>query len=171
MTMSVLEKQRALIEFLTAENNPPIQIHRRMKTVYGDECIDISNVRRWVARARKHDPHLNVCDKARSGRPRTATDETHRNRVDQLNRENRRITQAQLALQCGISRERVQALIAELRYRKVCAWWVTQMLTPDMKQRRLDISQQLLLRFEREGDGFLNNIVTGDGSWVHHFDH
>lgn len=168
--MSVREKQRAVIEFLTAENTPPIEIHRRMKAVYGDECIDISNVRRWAARARKSGPNLNVCDRARSGRPRTATDETHRNRVDQLIRENRRITQAQLSLRCGISRERVQALIAELRYRKVCARWVPRMLTPDMKQRRMDICQQLLLRFEQEGDGFLNNIVTGDESWVHHFD-
>lgn len=42
------------------------------------------------------------------------------------------------------------------------------MLTPDMKQRRLDISQQFLVRYECEG--FLNNIVTGDESWVHHFD-
>lgn len=44
------------------------------------------------------------------------------------------------------------------------------MLTSDMKQRRLGICQQFLLRFECEGDGFLNNIVTGDEGWVHHFD-
>ena len=41
-------KQLVLIEFLTAENVPPIEIHRRMQAVYGDQCVDVSTVRRWV---------------------------------------------------------------------------------------------------------------------------
>jgi len=39
-------KQRAVIEFLTAEKVPPIEIHRRMQAVYGDQCVDVSTVRR-----------------------------------------------------------------------------------------------------------------------------
>ena len=41
-------KQRAVIEFLTAEKVPPIEIHRRMQAVYGDQCVYVSTVRRWV---------------------------------------------------------------------------------------------------------------------------
>jgi len=41
-------KQRAVIKFLTAEKVPPIEIHRRMQAVYGDHCVDVSAVRRWV---------------------------------------------------------------------------------------------------------------------------
>ena len=41
-------KQRAAIEFLTAGKVPPIEIHRRMQAVYGDQCVDVSTVRRWV---------------------------------------------------------------------------------------------------------------------------
>jgi len=37
-------KQRAAIEFLTAEKVPPIEIHRRMQAVYGDQCVDVSTV-------------------------------------------------------------------------------------------------------------------------------
>ena len=43
-------KQGAVIEFLTAEKNHPIEIHRRMQAVYGDQCVDVSTVRRWVRR-------------------------------------------------------------------------------------------------------------------------
>ena len=43
-------KQRAVIEFLTAEKDPPIEIHRRMQAVYGDQCVDVSTVRCWVRR-------------------------------------------------------------------------------------------------------------------------
>jgi hypothetical protein len=41
-------KQHAVIEFITMEKVPPIEIHRRMKAVYGDQCVDVSTVRRWV---------------------------------------------------------------------------------------------------------------------------
>jgi len=43
-------KQRAVIEFLTVEKVPPIKIHRRMRAVYGDQCVDVSTVKRWVRR-------------------------------------------------------------------------------------------------------------------------
>jgi len=33
--LDVRFKQRAVIEFLTAEKAPPIEIHRRMQAVYG----------------------------------------------------------------------------------------------------------------------------------------
>ena len=42
-------KQRAVIEFLTAGKVPLIEIHRRMQTIYGDQCVDVSTVRRWVS--------------------------------------------------------------------------------------------------------------------------
>ena len=45
---SVRFKQRAVIEFLTAEGVPPIEIHRRLEKVYGSGCLDVSNVRRWA---------------------------------------------------------------------------------------------------------------------------
>ena len=43
-------KQGAVIEFLTAEKVPPIEIHRRMQAVYGDWCVDVSTVRYWARR-------------------------------------------------------------------------------------------------------------------------
>ena len=43
-------KQRAVIGFLTGEKGPPTEIHRRMQAVFGDQCVDVSTVRRWVRR-------------------------------------------------------------------------------------------------------------------------
>jgi len=43
-------KQRAVIKFLTAGKFLPTEIHRRMQAVYGDQCVDVSTVRRWVRR-------------------------------------------------------------------------------------------------------------------------
>ena len=43
-------KQRVVIEFLTAEKVPTIEIHRRIQAIYGDQCVDVSTVRCWVRR-------------------------------------------------------------------------------------------------------------------------
>jgi transposase len=117
-----------------------------MKVVYLDDSVDIRTVRRWVARV--HDAnlgHASLSDKQRSGRPQTATDEDRRNRVDEMIRENRRISQQATANRTAVSRERVQEIIADLGYRKLCARFVPQMLTEDLKQKRMDIRRHLLL--------------------------
>jgi len=43
-------KQRSVIDLLTAEKFPPVEIHRRIQAVYGDHCVDVSTVKRWVRR-------------------------------------------------------------------------------------------------------------------------
>ena len=49
-----------------------------------------------------------------------------------------------------------------LQFHKVSARWVPCQLTAELKERRVDACQELLKRFEAEGDGFLGRIVTGD---------
>ena len=44
------------------------------------------------------------------------------------------------------------------------------MLTPEKKQKSVEICEELLKCCCEEGDQFLLNIVTGDESWIHHFD-
>ena len=41
-------KQHAVIEFLTAEKVPPIEIHRWMQAIYGDHYVHMITVRCWV---------------------------------------------------------------------------------------------------------------------------
>ena len=57
-----------------------------------------------------------------------------------------------------------------LGYRKVSARWVPRQLTVEMKAQRKDMCTQLLERYNAEGEAFLQRIVTGDESWVHHYD-
>jgi hypothetical protein len=65
-------KQRAVIEFLTAEKVPPIEIHRRMQAVYDDQRVDVSTIRRWVRRFKYGElGQADLSDKTQSGRPVT----------------------------------------------------------------------------------------------------
>ena len=43
-------------------------------------------------------------------------------------------------------------------------------LTQEKKQKRVEIGEELLKRYREEGDQLLLNIVTGDESWIYHFD-
>ena len=67
----------------------------------------------------------------------TATTELNMQKVDRLIQDDRRITQRDIASIIGISQERVGHIIALLGYRKICARWVSRMLTSEMKAHRL----------------------------------
>ncbi|PNF14079.1 hypothetical protein B7P43_G02148 [Cryptotermes secundus] len=60
-------------------------------------------------------------------------------------------------------------MLGKLDYRKVCSRWVPRMFTRDHKTHRTEVCQDLLHQFETEGDKFLDNIVTGDETWCHHY--
>jgi len=57
-----------------------------------------------------------------------------------------------------------------LGFHKVCARWISKQLTMLHKQTRLDICQQNLDRYDKEGDALLVRIITGDETWVHHYE-
>ena len=49
-----------------------------MQAIYGDKCVDVSTVSHWVWQFKQAEVgEASLCDKARSGRPVTATDESH----------------------------------------------------------------------------------------------
>ena len=46
--MSTRLKQRAVTEFLSAENVTPAEIHRRLQAVYGENTVNRTTVNRWA---------------------------------------------------------------------------------------------------------------------------
>ena len=82
MADDVSFRQLAVIEFLVKEEIPAAHIHHRLQCVYGDVCMGASSVRRWV----KHfkDGNTGIQDQPRSGRPRTASTEPNKKRVDEI---------------------------------------------------------------------------------------
>ena len=45
-----LEEQRAVIRFLWSEGEKPTEIHDKMTKQYGDSCMNLKNVYKWVNR-------------------------------------------------------------------------------------------------------------------------
>ena len=112
--MDVRQKQKYGIEFLNAEEVQPIEIHKRLVNVHGNETVDVSTVRRWVLRFQSGD--TDVIDKLRSGRPSTATNEESKARLDKFIKSNRRMIVNEMSTELGVSMSAVEKLILSLGY-------------------------------------------------------
>ena len=56
-----------------------------MQAVYGDQCVDVSTVRRWVRQFKNGElGQTDLNDKTWSGRPVTAGDQLHQDRIEEL---------------------------------------------------------------------------------------
>ena len=169
------QKQRAVIEFLVAEGETPLRIHNRLKNVYKDNTIDYSNVKRWVQRFKKStEDHeevgkVSIADKPRSGRPSTSVNPDNKTYADESIRTDRRSTVEELASKLDVSIGSAHSVVASLGYSKVCARWVPRQLTEDHKIEKVRCCTQLLEH--HHGDPtFLERIITGDETWVYHFE-
>ena len=91
--------------------------------------------------------------------------------VEKLVLEDRRSTVASLAMTTGISVGSVATILQEhLGLSKVCARWVPRMLTAEMKQHRMQIAEENIEAMNRSWDVFKRRFLTGDETWIHHYD-
>ncbi|KAL7644715.1 UNVERIFIED_CONTAM: hypothetical protein RMT77_004528 [Armadillidium vulgare] len=125
-----LTKQRSMIKFLHAEGvQNATEIHRCLFEVYGTDIMDVSNVRRWVSRATlSNKGEMSIHNTPRSGRPIIVTTHQHHARVDDM---------------LPISKKCVQAIIADLKYRKLYRW-VPRHLTEHKRKQRIDFTNEIL---------------------------
>lgn len=161
--------QRAVIQFLTAEGCQPVEIHNRMKAVYGDKCVSKTTVVDWAKMFREGRELMT--DLPRPGQAHIVATKKAIDEMDAAIRVNRRRSLRSLAQEFDVSLGTVQMVVRkQLNYRKVCSQWVPRLLTDRHKEQRMVWSVNHLLRFEEEGDAFLLRIVAGDESWCHHFE-
>jgi len=111
--------------------------------------------------------HTSVTHEDGTGRPSTATTDDNIESVRDRVLLDRRLTIDEVANCLQISHGSAYEIIHNtLDFHKVCAKWIPKQLTMLHKQTRLDIFQQNL---DKEGDPFLDRIITGDETWVHHY--
>jgi len=82
--------QHAVIEFLVKEEIPTAEIHQRLQRAYRSVCMGASSVWRWVEHFK--DGNMSIQDQPQSGRPRTASTEHNKERVDEIIQDDRCVT-------------------------------------------------------------------------------
>ncbi|GBL89636.1 hypothetical protein AVEN_104598-1 [Araneus ventricosus] len=90
--------QSAVIQFLRAEGEHASQIYRRMKEVYGEKRLARCTIFQWCQRYEAG--HVNIKDLPRPGQAHVVTKSATISAVDELIRQNRRITTHEIASNC-----------------------------------------------------------------------
>ncbi|GBO12915.1 hypothetical protein AVEN_49627-1 [Araneus ventricosus] len=120
----------------SAEGGHASQIYRRMKEVYGEQCLARCTIFRWC-------PSYEVGRikyLSRSGQAHVVTNSATISSLDEVMRKNRRITTREIAVQLSINKITVHHIIHEkLGYGKVCAQWMPRHLSENQKTARMGV--------------------------------
>jgi hypothetical protein len=111
-----------------------------------------------------------VTDAERSGWPSTSTTDEKQEKATAIILADRRLIIKEIELQLGVSQDTTYSLALDIfGFRKISTKWVPKHLTEVYKRNRQDICCSLL-RYNREGDNFLNGIITGVETRIHHYE-
>lgn len=171
MTECSLKKfeYRSIIKFLCKEGVNAKEIFDRLSKVYTSDAPSYATVTRWFAEF-KHG-RQSIEDDPKCGGPKTATDAEHVAQVESLILANRRLKVSEIAQEIGISQGSVYNIIhTNLHMSKVSARWVPRNLSIQDKHCRMEASRELLDLFNSNPDDFMARLVTGDETWLHHWD-
>lgn len=160
---------RAVIKFLTKQGKSVQNILEEMESVYGDSCPGKTMVYKWHSLFKQGRTSLE--DDPRPGRSTEVTTPEIIKKVEKIILEDARLKKKQLAEMVGVSDTTIFKILHDhLGMTKVSARWVPRMLTPPQKQRRVECSRTFLDLCNEDKDGLLSRIVTGDETWVHHYE-
>jgi hypothetical protein len=113
---------------------------------------------------------MSVTDTELLGNPTIATTAQNEETARELILQNRRVTVHDIAKQLNISIGSAYSLLHDnLQFHNMCARWVPMGLTDEHKHVRLDIFSCHLAHYHEEGGNFMQQIITGDVTWLHHY--
>ncbi|XP_011859854.1 PREDICTED: putative uncharacterized protein FLJ37770 [Vollenhovia emeryi] len=161
-------EQRYAVKFCVGLGKSGTETLAMIRQVFGSDSLSQTAVFKWHKLFK--DGRESVEDKPRAGRPSTSRTDDNVQRVRDVLNSNRRLSVRMIADQIGIDKMIVHTIITEdLAIRKICAKFVPKVLTDDQKQRRVSACEDLLQRVEEDLD-FLDNVITGDESWIFEYD-
>ncbi|GBL91204.1 hypothetical protein AVEN_195100-1 [Araneus ventricosus] len=109
-----------------------------MKEMYGEQCIARCTIFLWCRRYEAG--RLNIKDFPRPGQAHVVINSATISAVDELIRQNRRITTREIAVELSISTGTVRHIIQKrLGYGKICAQWVPKHLSENQKTARMGV--------------------------------
>jgi [histone H3]-lysine36 N-dimethyltransferase SETMAR len=167
--MSTKIEQRYAVKFCFKLGKTQSETVAMLSAAYGESAMSQPSVHRWFTRFKNGEEE--PLSQERSGRPATAITSDSKHRIDEMVRQDRRITIRAIETELGINRDAVTTILSELGYSKVCARWVPHLLTDEQRRNRVAICLHWRSRLRRVGaENFLKRVVTCDESWMHHYD-
>lgn len=158
-------EQREKIKFCVKTKISVKKTFQMLQEVYGSKAMSRSRCKDWYLRFKNG--RTSVDDEIRSGRPSTSTTPKHIREIDQLVRQDFRISLREISAILNVSFGTVQAILTStLNLHQVANKLVPRLLTPELKQYRLRACEDLRQQ-TRDDPTFMSRIITGDASWVY----
>jgi histone-lysine N-methyltransferase SETMAR len=168
MVLPEHEESRAAVKFCFNLGYSATETYNTMQRTQHTKDMKKATVFKWFKRFK--DGRSNISDDARSGRPSVITP-TLVASVKTFIEEDRRRSIRDVVDGTGIAFGTVWNILHEhLHMKRICARWVPRLLTDFDKERRVATSKHFLQRVRREGDAFLNKIITCDETWIPLYD-
>jgi histone-lysine N-methyltransferase SETMAR len=167
-TMDQRKEQRVCIKFCANLGKSATETLEMIQQGFGDQSLSHAQVFQWHARFKAD--RTSVDDDERTGRPTSCTTPETVALIQELIRQDRRLTIRDIAEEVKVGYGTCQRVLTEeLGMHRVAAKFVPRILTADQKQQRVNICTELRqLAFNDET--FLCRVITGDESWVYGYD-
>ena len=161
-------EQRINIKFCVKLGKTVTEILKMLRGVYGNSFMSRTRVFEWHKRF--VEGREDVKDDLKSEKPCTSTTDTNIEKVRQFVRSDHRLTIRVIANEVGIDKKMVCTILVDtLGMRKVCAKMVPRLLTEEQKAQQLNACRDILQQMEADKK-LLENVITGDKSWVFQYD-
>ena len=139
-----------------------------IQKVFVDESKGITQIKEWYMRFKN--ARTSVDSDPRSGRPSLTTTPENIEHMRLAIEGDRRLTVCELENDLGIPKTTVWEILNKiLGMTRVCAKFISKLLTTEQKDLCSDIAQDIL-EMVSEDENVLKKVITGDESWVYGYD-
>ena len=153
---------------LRFEHSSGFRQQKFMQKVYGNGALKYATVCKWVHRF--NDGRESIENDPWVGRQVSVLTEKNVATVKTLIEQDARYTVQEIEELSGIHSSSVLKILCErLGLRKICARWVPHLLTDEQKQSRVRPVSQVIEKYDKCDSCHLEEIVTGDETWIYHF--
>ena len=160
-----ISEQRVCSKIRAQLGFPPTEIHADLQKVYGNGALKYATVCKWVRHF--NDDRESIENDPPVGRPVSVLTEKNDATAKTLIEEDARYTVQEIDELSGIHSSSVLKILCEgLGLRKICTPWV---LTDEEKQSRVRLASQVIKKYDKCGPRRLEEIVTGDETWIYQF--
>lgn len=157
-------EQREKIKFCIKSGQSVKKTFQILQELYGTKAISRSRCKDWYLSFKRGRVSA---DDERSARATTSTTSKHVREVDRLVRQDSRITIREISAILSLPFGTVHAILAStLHLHQVAHKFVPRLLTPEHKQYRFQICEDLSDQAQNDPT-FMSRIITGDESWVY----
>ena len=158
-------EHRSVIKFFTRKGLNAIEISKELENVYKDSAPSHRTVANWLAEFNNLEHSFE--DAPRMGRPSTITADENNEVIERIVMHDRQISIRRLAEELPIIHH---IMNNHMGMKKVCTRWGPKLFTPIQRANHVDCCQELLQHSEVNPAKLFDYIVTGDESWIHHYD-